>query len=174
MKSRFTPRSHVLFAGLLLAAGHAVHGQQTIAAPTYAQGAAAETNSQQNLISEIRKLRIQLLELCIEKQAEAVAALERDRTTIAAERQNLANSEHMVQEQSTSLDTSLKAQPLTPEQQADVDRMKETFTAGLTEELNKKRASLQTREAENSAALQVGQQHLDALRTKLKNVAVAE
>lgn len=167
-------KSQLVYGSLFLLANAAAWGQGlsgSTAAPCAPNS--VDEAQQKGLLQEVRKLRIELLEVRMEAQNVKVLNLEQGLTQIEVQRSRLLEEERAAPQQLANLDPRYQGQTLLPEQRAELEILKATFMATQTEHLNTERSALQAREAETSAALQLEQQRLQALKAKLNELTAA-
>ena len=157
-------KAKLLCGALLLAAAAALHGQS----------GGVDADQQKALLAEVRKLRVELLEMRIEAQAAKIPALEQGLAQIETRRARLAEEERSAPQQLANLDSRFRGQTLPPEQRAEFEGVKAAFLAAQAEHSNTERSTLQMREAEISASLKLEEQRLQALKALLNELTAAK
>jgi hypothetical protein len=126
---------------------------------------AAQTHRNE-VLSELRKLRIEILEYRIESRTENVAVLEQALTQVRSERLRFENEERVRVQQMAEAETYLatQAQTLSPEQRMHFEGLRAGLMAEHPERLRAEHATLEKREAEAEEGLRAAHRQLEQLK----------
>jgi hypothetical protein len=125
------------------------------------------------LLAEVRRLRVDLLELRIEASATKVSALEISVSDIQATRSRLAQEEQTLAQQLGTFQLGAAPPNLTPEERSQVEALRAAAIAEESEKLRTEGRVLERREREVGDSLRAEQQRLQALQSQVNGLTAA-
>jgi hypothetical protein len=135
-------------------------------AQTIAGGCPSGQPPANEVVAELRKLRIEILEYRIESRAEDLARLERALQQVRSARLRLEEEEHARAQQIAEAETFLvtQGQTLTPEQKTHFEAMKAGMIGTQPEKMRAEQAAVMKQKAEADDRLRMAHQQLQWLK----------